>query len=310
MKMKIALTALAVLALSVGAAAAQVQIDKKKPASPNVHVQIRNSFGSLRIVGNEAKEVSVTGRLAPGAEGLEFEGDRQDFSIEVATPEDWSYGSGDDADYRSELEIRVPSGASLDVETLNASIAITGVDGVVNVETVNGAVSAAGNPKSVQVNSVTGKVDVVAVSAEVQIESVSGAVSVKGAARTAEVTTTSGAIDVMGKEFERVQLKSTGGDVHVEGSFRGDGGLEIETFSGSVQLLVPADIAARFKMTTFSGGIESSMGPKPVRNARRSPYMEVRFATAETDFDVSVTTYSGNIVLRKSGETKPPAPAR
>jgi len=74
--------------------------------------------------------------------------------------------------------------------------------------------------------------------------------------------------------------------------------------------VVPADIAARFKMTTFSGGIESSMGPKPVRNARRSPYMEVRFATAETDFDVSVTTYSGNIVLRKSGETKPPAPAR
>jgi len=301
------LAALLTLAMGAGAAAAQVQIDKRRPASPAGQVRIDDSFGSIKVIGTDGKEVAVSGRLAAGAEGLEFDGDRQEISIDVRTPEAWSYGSEDDTDYRSDLEVRVPKGSSIEVRSLNASITITGVDGTVNAETVNGNISISGNPKSAQVNGVTGKIEISAASAEMQVENVSGPVILKGAARGAEVTTTSGSIDVAGRDLERVELKSTAGDIRFEGSFKGDGGVSIENFSGNVQLVVPAEAAARFKLSTFSGVIDSAMGLKPTRNARRSPYMELRFSTAETDFDVSVETYSGNISLRKMGEGKPGA---
>jgi len=302
-----ALAGILMIAMGAGAATAQVQIDKRRPASPTGQVQIRNSFGSLKVIGTDAKEVAVTGRLAAGAEGLEFDGDRQEISIDVGTPEAWSYGSEDDTDFRSDLEVRVPKMSNVEIETLNAPITVSGIDGTLSVETVNGVVVISGNPRSVTIKGVTGRVEVSAASAEMQVENVSGPVVLKGAGRNTGVTTTSGAIDVSGKDFERVELKSTAGDIRYEGNFRGDGGIAIENFSGNVQLSVPAEAAARFKLSTFSGVIDSAMGPKATKNARRSPYMELRFSTAETDFDVTVETYSGNISLRKIGEGKPGA---
>lgn len=307
--MKIPAAAFLALAAAATAAAAQVQIDKRRPASPAGQVRIHNSFGSVKVIGAEGKEVAVTGRLAPGAEGLEFDGDKLEISIDVGTPEAWSYGSEDDTDYRSDLEIRVPKGSSIEVETLNAPVTLSGVDGTLEIETVNGAVTVSGNPRSVQIKAVTGNVEVSAVAAEMQVENVSGAVSLKGAARGAEVTTTSGAIQVAGRDFERVELKSTAGDISFEGNVQSEGGVSIENFSGNVQLALPGGVAARFKLTTFSGVIDSVMGPKPSRNTRRSPYMELRFSTAENDFDIEVQTYTGNITLRKSAEGRPAAPA-
>jgi DUF4097 and DUF4098 domain-containing protein YvlB len=304
-----ALAAILTLAMGAGSAVAQIQIDKRRPASPAGQVRIDDSFGSIRVIGADVKEVAVSGRLAAGAEGLDIDGDRQEISIEVRTPDAWSYGSEDDSDYRSDLEVRVPKGSSIEARSLNASITISGVEGTLNVETVNGGISISGNPKSVEVNGVTGKIEITAAGAEMQVENVSGPVILRGAARSAEVTTTSGAIDVSGKDLERVELKTTAGEARLEGSFKGDGGVSIENFSGNVQLVVPADVAARFKLSTFSGQIESAMGPKPTRNLRRLPYTELRFSTAETDFDVSVETFSGNISLRKIGEGKPGAAA-
>src|SRR6266850_2576519 len=302
--------ALAALALSATAAAAQVQIDKRRPASPAGQVTVGNNFGSVKVIGTETREVSVTGRLAAGAEGLSFDGDKESVSIDVETPERWSYGSEDDTEYRSDLEIRVPKGSSVEIQTLNASVAISGVDGTLSVETVNGAVTVSGNPRSVQVNGVTGRVDVSAVTAEMQIENVSGPVTLRGAARGAEVSTISGAIDVEGKDLARAELKSTSGDIRLHASLKAEGGVNIENFSGNVLIVVPADVAARFKLTTFSGMIENEMGPKPARNERRSPYMELRFTTALNDFDVEARTYTGNITLKRSGEAKAAATSK
>ncbi len=290
------LAALLTLAMGAGAAAAQVQIDKRRPASPAGQVRIDDSFGSIKVIGTDGKEVAVSGRLAAGAEGLEFDGDRQEISIDVRTPEAWSYGSEDDTDYRSDLEVRVPKGSSIGVRSLNTPVVQRGGCGHFSFH---------GDDEEIEGTS-PGREAGYAL-AEMQVENVSGPVILKGAARGAEVTTTSGSIDVAGRDLERVELKSTAGDIRFEGSFKGDGGVSIENFSGNVQLVVPAEAAARFKLSTFSGVIDSAMGLKPTRNARRSPYMELRFSTAETDFDVSVETYSGNISLRKMGEGKPGA---
>ena len=76
---------------------------------------------------------------------------------------------------------------------------------------------------------------------------------------------------------------------------------------GHAYEVIATDVMARFKLVTFSGQIENMIGPRPRRDGRFNPFQEVRFSTGLVDYEVSVSTYSGNIKLRVSG-SKAPAP--
>ena len=69
--LRAAAVSLAGALLAASGAWAQVTIDKNRPAPPDATVRIENSFGSIRIVGWDRKEVAVKGVLAAGAERLE-----------------------------------------------------------------------------------------------------------------------------------------------------------------------------------------------------------------------------------------------
>ena len=64
---------------------------------------LENSFGSLEIVGWDKDEVTVTGTLAGGAEGIEFEGEPSEIWVGVSVPDSWFYQSDDDSEYQSHL---------------------------------------------------------------------------------------------------------------------------------------------------------------------------------------------------------------
>jgi hypothetical protein len=85
--------------------------------------------------------------------------------------------------------------------------------------------------------------------------------------------------------------------------------MQIETFSGNVQMVLPTGVAARFNLLTYSGQITSDLGPKPRKTERFSPYVEMRFTTAESEFGVGVKTFSGNITVGIDAAKTAPAPA-
>ncbi len=304
---------LAVLLAASGPAAAQVQIEKSRPAPAAGRVGIENSFGTVKVVGWDRNEVSVTGRLAPGAEQLDLSGDKESVWIDVDTPESWLYDSDDDTEYRTQLEIRVPMKSALEIQTLNASVAIENVSGEIDVESVNGSVTISGNPATVEIETMTGGVTVTAQAAEMSVSTVSGKIALKGAAHSVRVESVSGAVELSGQSLKDVEIETTAGDVSFDGSFAREGAFQIETFSGHVDLLIPHNAAARFHLVTFNGQIENAAGPRPRRDGRFNPYQEVRFSTGLDDYEVSVSTYSGNIKLRVSGAdpaSPPDRPAR
>ncbi len=304
---------LAALLAASGPAAAQVQIEKSRPAPAAGRVRIENSFGTVKVAGWDRNEVSVTGRLAPGAEQLDLSGDKESVGIDVDTPESWLYDSDDDTEYRTQLEIRVPMKSSLEIETLNASVTIENVSGEIDVESVNGSVTISGSPATVEIDTMTGSVTVTAQAAEMAVSTVSGKISLKGASHSVRVESVSGAVEVSGQSLNDVEIETTAGDVRFDGSFGREGAFKIETFSGNVDLLLPHNAAARFHLVTFNGQIENEAGPRPRRDGRFNPYQEVRFSTGLDDYEVSVSTYSGNIKLRVSGAdpaSPPDKPAR
>jgi len=291
------------------AAVGQVQVDRSRAAPKAGRVSISNSFGSVKVVGWDKGEVRVTGRLAAGAEGMDLDGDPEETSVSVNVPESWFYGTGQDLDYRSDLEVFVPAASAVEVESVNASVTVSGVTGEIEVSTVGGEVGVGGSPREVRINGMTGAVTLDVATSDIKVETVNAPVTIRGATRSVSVRTVSGKVAVRGTGLSEVEIDSTAGDVAIEGSFGKEGAVRVETFSGSVELVLPPTVAARFEFETFSGQITSDLGPKPRVQERRNPFQELRFATGSDAFEVGGKTYGGGIVLRATEPGKPAHPA-
>lgn len=285
--------------------AAQVQIEKRRPAPASGWISIDNSFGSVVVKAWENPEVLVRGELAPGAEGLDLDGDEEGVDVDVEVPDAWFYASDDDSEYRSHLTVFAPSGNHVWVESLNASIEIEGFRGEVEVESVNGSVTINGSPTAVEVEGMTGSIEINATGAPMSIESISGDVVIRGAAREVEVETVNGGVTVAGADLESVQIETTSGNVELRGGIcpagDEDGDVEITTFSGTVDLVLEPSVRARFELSTFSGEIHNEIGPRSLTTERFRPYKKLRFSTGLDDCEVMVKTHDADISLQVEG---------
>lgn len=298
-KIKIRL-ALLILLLGCGVTVAQVPVDEIRPAVPGSWIEVENLFGTIEIVAWDRNEVQVTGHLAAGAEGLEFDVDEEDGEIEVSVeaPDHWFYESDDDSEYRSDLVVYVPRETSISVETINATVKVDGVSGEIEIDTINGDVTISGDPSIVEVESMTGDIDIRAQAAQLDIEAVSGSVLLFGATGSVEVESVSGEVVVQGSELAEISVETVSGPITLDVSVADQGEIDIETHSGNVELLLPSDIKATFAASTFNGTIDSDVGPKPRKTGRFEPYTELRFSTGREEFEVQVETFSGNIGIR------------
>ncbi len=292
---KTTLWTLAILFAAVAARAEQ-SVNATRSVAADATISIENVVGSLTIIGSDETELRVTGTMGDDVEELEISGDADELSIEVVIPDDdnWQGKRKVGAD----LEIRVPRGVSLEVESVSASIDISGVSGAIEAGSVSGAVTVAGGSSDVEVESVSGAVSVTGGSGSIVAESVSGAVVLEGVAGDIEATTVSGTIKVDAGAVDDVELESVAGSIYFKGRLT-DGTLDIESHSGNVEVLLPADLGAEFELESFSGRIENAFGPAARRSDRYEPGVSVEFSTGSGSADVSIETFSGNIVLKK-----------
>jgi DUF4097 and DUF4098 domain-containing protein YvlB len=270
-KSALACAAAAVLSLS---AAAQQKIDEKRPAAPEGLVRVANVSGSVAVRGWDRPEVAVTGTLGKGSERLDFEVSGDQTTIRVVLPKNARHVEG------SDLEIRVPSRSSLDVDAVSADVTVEDLSGSLSLQSVSGRVSASGDSPEVSAHSVSGSVKVDSASKRVRAQSVSG-----------EVT-------VLSKSAQDVEMETVSGDLRFEGDLSKEGVLEISTVSGGVEASLPAGLEARFSLESFSGGIESAFGSKRSADEEEPVGKHLRFTTGGGGARVEVKTFSGSIVLR------------
>jgi DUF4097 and DUF4098 domain-containing protein YvlB len=286
---------LVVLAMAVGAlpAIAQQRVDEKRPASETGTVEVSNVSGSVRIMGWDQAEVAVTGTLGEGTERLEFSGGGDRTLVKVVLPNFAHHVEG------SHLEIRVPAGSSLEVETVSAEIRVDKVVGTERLRSVSGAINVRGNPREFDAKTVSGVVDVSATSAPGRAKSVSGAITLDGVTGSVEAGSVSGAIVVKGGEVSRVELETTSGSIDFDAKLAKDGRLDAKTMSGSIDLFLPADVAADFDVSTFSGSIRNDFGPAARRTSEYIPGKELSFTSGKGGARVVAKSFSGAVNLRK-----------
>lgn len=290
------------LAALAGAGAAQTEIERRRPALAKGSVSIENDFGAITVRGWESNEVLVKGVLAAGAEGLSFESEKGETWISVEVPEQWQHAAGEDAAFRSTLEVFVPAGARLSVESVNASIVVGAVGGRVEVTTVNGNVRVDSPASAVEVETMTGTVEVRARAAPMSIHSISGAVLLEGATGEVKVETVSGNVTVKGADLADLDVETTTGKVEIRGSLARRGEIGIETFSSPVSLFLPASARATFDLQTFSGEIRSQFcAGTPLTRKGFEPFRRLQCSTGSEEFEISVRTHDADITLSQEG---------
>lgn len=279
------------LAASPAALHAQQKLDEKRSAAADGSVEIDNQAGSITVIGWSRSEIAVSGTLGRGAEGLEFSGSPRRTSISVDTRNPHGV--------RSDLEIHVPAGSKVTIDSFAAQIKVSDVTGSVSAETVNGSIAVSGSSREVNVSSVNGAVEVSGAGKRIHAESVNGEVTLRGASGEVAASTVNGQLSVIGASFERATLETVSGGLRFEGDFAPRAVVSANTVSGSVEFVMPASVKADFSISSFSGDIKNEFGAAAKKVSKWTSEKELTFSTGDGGADVSIETLSGGIELRK-----------
>jgi DUF4097 and DUF4098 domain-containing protein YvlB len=271
-------------------------VDRTIEATATATIEIENTSGEVTIKGWDRNEVTVTGWIGEDVEELVVEGGRNSIVIEVEIEDGRGWRNRDtDAD----LEIMVPKGARLDVETVSASIDVSDFDGRLDAESVSGSIDVAGELSQADLETVSGSIEMSGANTRTSAESVSGSIRIKGASQRVEASTVSGRVEVEAGEIHRGDFESVSGSVSVECTLASDARLEASSHSGNVTVMLPADVSASFEASTFSGSIDNDFGPEAARTSKWVPSKSLDFTTGRGDAEVMLETFSGNVRLRK-----------
>jgi len=274
--MKKIITLNIILLIAASLVMAEESVFESRDVSPNVVIEIENILGSVTIVGWNQSRVEVEGTLGDKMEGLEFSGDRHKVRVRAKHP------SPSKSKYvgQTHLTIRVPAGSEVKAETISAAIDASKVTGDLELETVSGAITVEGD------------------AASLEAESVSGEITLK-AIQTAEAETVSGAIHLVSHRLIKGDFQAVSGAVTITSSLAPGGRLNVESFSGSVEVNLQDAVSADFEVTTFSGDIVNGFGSEPVDNNESEPGKTLEFSTGSGEGRISIETFSGSILLQQ-----------
>lgn len=286
---------LALLALAAPAAADK-PVEETRPLAADGRITIETLSGSVVVTGWNRDEVRITGTVGDDTNGLQIRGGGGELHVEVDIPEGRHRGQ---RDLDAKLQVSVPAGARVYLESVSSSAEVSGVSGAVDVETVSGSVDVDGAPRSVVAESVSGRVRVVGSRGSVRAESVSGSVVIDGGEGEIAASTVSGTITADVGEIDRGHFETVSGQIRFNGSLAPDGELEVEGHSGEIDIALPAGTSARFQVETFSGDVDNRLSADTARRTSKyAPGKELEFTLGAGDGTVRVESFSGEVVLR------------
>jgi len=280
-----------IVVLVVAPVWAQRKVDEVRSLSAEGHVDVSNLAGSVQIVGWSGNQVEITGVLGKNVEELEIWGDETRLEIEVEVPRHVD-------DLETELVIKMPSTASVDVETVSATITVEGVSGSVSVESVSGLIRVSGQPLEVSAESVSGEITLSHASNQTDLATVSGSITVMDGTGSLDVESVSGSINVAAGSFGSASFETVSGNMTYAGDVSSRGEYDFETMSGLVSVIVPASVSADFEVETFSGSIENAIGPDARNISQYTPQKELSFTAGSGGAQVYISSFSGGVKIQ------------
>jgi DUF4097 and DUF4098 domain-containing protein YvlB len=289
------------LAGTPAAAAGERQVAERGAMPANGRVTIENIAGSVKVVGWDQAEISVTGTLGQDVERLEFSAGARS-QVEVIYRDRPGRKGGrtrEMLDGGADLTVQVPRGCQLELEVVAADVDVSGLSGQIEVTSVSGNVDVRGACRELAVESVSGNVEIDGAGLVTELSTVSGNLKVRCDDAALEVETVTGEATVDCASLRSLEASTVNGTIAMSGRPAPGAVIEAESVNGNLTLAVPGDVSATFEVSTFNGGIENAFGQKHERTDRYVPGEELRFTNGGGEADVRLNTLNGRIRILK-----------
>jgi hypothetical protein len=201
------------------------------------------------------------------------------------------------------------SSGDIRLENIGGRAHASAASGLVNIRQVSGDVNASSISSSVTVQDVRGRVVASTISGNVIIRqadegaranSISGNIVFANLKGRLEAETISGTITLQIVDARELRLKSLSSSVRYEGKLYADGSYELQSHSGAVELIVPADSEFNLTAQTFSGSVNTDF-PLTINSGTMGGRGGVQGVVGKGGARVKATSFSGSIYLRKAG---------
>ncbi len=250
-------------------------------ADANGTVAINTVAGSVTVLAGARSEVVVTGTLGNGVERLDVE--RQGARVDIRVVLRRTVNSMPGRHSWARLVIAVPPGSALDIATVSADVTSNGTGGAIDVRSVGGDVRIAGEPQA------AGRVRVNTVSGDVRVQRIGGSL---------EAGSVSGDIRADVASLQSARLRSTSGDIALDGRLATTSQVELETVSGDVSVAATAEAGIAVDAASFSGDITACFPAQIVGpTSRRNPGKRLEARVGAGSARLKAKTLSGDISL-------------
>lgn len=267
-------------------------LDETRDMAADGHVLVENMVGSVDVTVWDKAEIEIKGNLGDDVENVEISASGNGIQIRVRNRQ--GRHNIDDTD----LYLRVPLAASIEVETVSADIDMKGSAGEsIVLDTVSGDVDAEASPGRLEIQSVSGDVEFIGSISRGLVETVSGDITLSDLRGEIDVSTVSGDVSVIAREVDRGQFESVSGDMNLDLAINDNGRVVSESMSGNLVLRLPEKQQAEFVVQTFSGEIRSDFG----QTARVStgPGSVLKFQEGNNGALIRLESFSGDIHIRR-----------
>ena len=158
-----------------------------------------------------------------------------------------------------DFHVTVPRRFALDLEAQYGDIVIEGSDGAVEAETLQGDVTILGGRGTIEVSATIGTIRVEGAQGRIEIESSAADIHVVRSSGEIYAETAGGTIVLEDVSPTVVDVASTGGRVHYDGTFEPGGTYFFGAHGGSITIVVPEGTSASFNVATVYGSITSNL---------------------------------------------------
>ena len=268
------------------------KLDETRDMAVDGHVLVENMAGSVEMtVWNKAK-IEIKGELGEDVEKVEISA--TDNGIQIRVRNQRKRYDIDDTD----LYLRVPLGASIEVETISADIDVNGSVGEsIVINTVSGDVEVEASPRRVEIQSVSGEVEFAGSVSRSSVETVSGDISLSGVHGEIEISTVSGDVSLIAEDIDRGRFESVSGDMKLDLAVSDNGRLVSESMSGDFVLRLPKAQQAGFVIQTYSGDIRSDFGESV--KVSKGPGSVLKYHEGNNGALIRLESFSGDIHIRR-----------
>ena len=273
---------------------AATPINQTRPLDAKGRVEIDNLKGRVEVRGWDRPEVKITGSLGNGVEKFIVEGDGKLLRIKA------KYPSRSGRTESTTLILQVPLRADLEIDTVSADIDVHGMASrETSMASVSGDITANGAPGRAKVESVSGDITLTFNSGNVDVSTVSGDVVLNGRLKgKVSLETVAGDVrlDSKGEKLSSFRAGTVSGDIQARIALAGDGFVNMESVSGDLLLIMPADLSAEVSRESFSGDLKAS-GAK-IERAEFGPGSSFQSRYGSGKGQIRLESFSGDAELR------------